>query len=56
MTKATFDTKLKNLNPKVKEKALEIADRQRKNLNVSEEEAMKKGLKEALEWFYNMEG
>lgn len=43
---------LKNLNPKVREKALEIANRYMKE-GKSESEAIKKGIKEAEEWFLN---
>jgi len=51
-----IDTHLKNLQPKVKEKALQIAGELNKNKNYSEEEALIEGIKRAEEWFYNLEG
>lgn len=50
------NTHLENLQPKVKEKALVIADELSRNKDYTEEEALIEGIKRAEEWFYNLEG
>lgn len=51
-----LDLQLKDLQPKVREKALEIAKKQQEEYGLSEKEAIKKGIALAEEWFFNMEG
>lgn len=51
-----FDPELKELKPKVKEKALEIADKLLIEKSLSKEEALKEGIKQAEEWFFDLEG
>lgn len=51
-----IEVKLKNLKPKVREKALEIAKRQKGKNGLSEKKALEKGITMAEEWFYNMGG
>lgn len=51
-----IEVKLKNLEPKVKKKALEIAKKQRKEHGLSEKEAVEKGIALAEEWYYNLGG
>lgn len=51
-----IEVKLKNLEPKVQEKALEIARKQRKENGLSEKEALDKGIALAEEWYYNLGG
>ena len=51
-----LDVKLNNLKPKVRKKALEIAKKQQEENGLSKDEAIKKGIALAEEWFYNMGG
>lgn len=48
-----FGADLKDLNPQVRKKALEIANRLMKEKKYTEEEAIKKAIKEAEEWYLN---
>lgn len=57
--KWTIDTlppDLSELRPRVKEKALEIANRLMEEENYSKEEALQKAVQMADEWFYESEG
>lgn len=47
---------LKNLSPKVKEKAIEIAIQLVKEKKISKKEALMEGIKQAEEWFTDLEG
>ncbi len=47
---------LKDLNPKVREKALEIANRLMVEENLSEGEAIKLAIKKAEEWYLDTQG
>ncbi|KAA8475446.1 hypothetical protein BDE36_3541 [Arcticibacter tournemirensis] len=52
-----FEPDLKELKPSVKEKAIEIANKLLKNGKFTDQgEALKEGIKQAEEWFINMEG
>jgi uncharacterized protein YdaT len=51
-----YGENLKNLNPKVRKKALEIANRFMAEGNYSEGDAIKQAIKEAQEWFLDMQG
>ncbi len=51
-----YGENLKNLNPKVRKKALEIANRLMAEGNYSEGDAIKQAVKEAQEWFLDMQG
>jgi len=51
-----FKADLNNLTPEVKERAIEIAEKLMKKGGVSEDEAIKKGIKRAEEWFLDSEG
>lgn len=51
-----FEPKLKELKPEVKEKTLEIAGKLLTEKSLSREEALKKGIKQAEEWFFDLEG
>jgi uncharacterized protein YdaT len=51
-----FRAKLENLNPQVREKAVEIAKTLMKKDGFSDEEAIKKAIVEAEEWFLDSEG
>ncbi|HLR32273.1 MAG TPA: hypothetical protein VK074_07280 [Fodinibius sp.] len=47
---------LKNLEPQVREKALEIANHLMEEEDYSEGEAIKQAVKEAQEWFLDKQG
>lgn len=47
---------LKDLNPKVRRKALEIANRLMVEENLSEGEAIKLAIKKAEEWYLDTQG
>ncbi|TVZ28793.1 hypothetical protein JM83_3950 [Gillisia sp. Hel_I_86] len=51
-----FKTDLDGLNPKVREKALEIAKELIEKEDFSKEKAIKKAIVMAEEWFYDIEG
>lgn len=51
-----FEPELKELKPKVKEKALEIAGKLLTEKSISRLEALKEGIKQAEEWFFDLEG
>ena len=51
-----FGDDLKNLNPQVRKKALEIANRLMEEGDYTKGEAMKKAVKEAQEWFLDKQG
>ncbi len=51
-----FEPKLSELKPAVKEKALEIADKLLTKKSISKEDALKEGIKQAEEWFFDLEG
>ncbi len=51
-----FEPTLKELKPTVKEKALEIAGKLLTEKSLSREDALKEGIKQAEEWFFNLEG
>lgn len=48
-----FGADLKDLNPLVRKKALEIANRLMEEEEYTEEETIKKAIKEAEEWYLN---
>ena len=51
-----FNTELDSLNPRVKAKALELARNLERQGKLTEKEAIRIGIKEAEEWFYDLEG
>lgn len=51
-----FITELDNLNPQVREKALEIAKDLAQNKGLSEKEAITEAIIKAEEWFYDLGG
>ncbi|MDT0687373.1 MULTISPECIES: hypothetical protein [Flavobacteriaceae] len=51
-----FKTDLDSLNPAVREKALEIANDLMKEEKYTTKEAITKAIKQAEEWFYDLEG
>ena len=51
-----YGADLKNLNPRVRDKALEIANRLMEEEDYSEGEAIKQGIKEAQEWNLDRQG
>lgn len=51
-----FSAQLKELQPKVRMKAMEIANELIHKKAYSEQEAIDEGIKKAQEWFYNLEG
>lgn len=51
-----FETDLKDLAPKVRIKALEIANKLKKKENYSKDKAIKEAIVRAQEWFYDTEG
>ncbi|WP_345599573.1 hypothetical protein VS868_06295 [Salinimicrobium sp. 3283s] len=51
-----FKTDLDSLTPIVREKALEIANELMKEGKSTEKEAIDQAIKQAGEWFYDLEG
>ena len=51
-----FGLELDDLNSIVKERAIEIANQLLEKDKISKEEALKEGIKQAEEWFLDMEG
>lgn len=51
-----FGADLKDLNPVVREKALEIANQLMEEEDYTEGEAIKEAIKQAEEWFLDMQG
>lgn len=51
-----FKNDLESLTPKVKEKALEIANGLMKKEGISEKAAITEAIKRAEEWFYDLGG
>lgn len=51
-----FETDLKDLSPKVRIKALEIANKLKKKEKYSKDKAIKEAIVKAQEWFYDSEG
>jgi len=51
-----FETDLKDLAPKVRIKALEIANKLKKKENYYKDRAIKEAIVKAQEWFYDTEG
>lgn len=51
-----FEPELKNLKLAVKEKALQIAGKLLTEKSLSREDALKEGIKQAEEWFFDLEG
>ena len=51
-----FKTDLDSLNPVVREKTLEIANELMKRGKFTEKEAITEAIKQAEEWFYDLEG
>ncbi len=51
-----FKADLDNLTPKVRQKALFIAQQLMSEGNISEEKAIKQAIVRAEEWFYDAEG
>lgn len=47
---------LKELDPKIKDKAVEIAIELIKNKKMKKEKAVLEGIKQAKEWFLDLEG
>ncbi|AFL82940.1 hypothetical protein Belba_0274 [Belliella baltica DSM 15883] len=59
MNQDAFDdnqSNLADLKPAVKEKALEIAGKLLTEKSISKEDALKEGIKQAEEWFFDLEG
>lgn len=51
-----FTKDLNRLEPIVREKAIEIGNQLMREEEISEEEAIKRGITRAEEWFYDLEG
>lgn len=51
-----IETNLDDLNPRIRNKALEIANRLMEEGGYTEEEAIDEGIKEAEEWFLDTQG
>ena len=51
-----FEPELQELKPTVREKAIEIAEKLVEEEGYPEDKAIAQGIKEAEEWFLNMEG
>lgn len=51
-----FNAELEELNPQVRDKAKEIANELMEQGNYSEEEAIRKAIPEAEEWFLDIQG
>lgn len=51
-----FKTDLDALDPSIKEKALEIAEQLVLKKNYTEKKAIAEAIKQAEEWFYDLEG
>ena len=51
-----FSAELSELEPEVQEKALEIARRLHQQQGMTREEAIREGIRQAGQWFYDMEG
>lgn len=51
-----FKPKLSDLKPAVKEKAMKIAGKLLTEKSLSREDALKEGIKQAEEWFVDLEG
>lgn len=51
-----FTKDLNRLKPVVRQKAIEIGNELMKKEGMREEEAIKKGIVQAEEWFYDLEG
>ncbi len=51
-----FKADLDNLTPDVRKRAVEIAQKLKKKGDISEDEAIKEGIKRAEEWFLDSEG
>lgn len=51
-----FKAELSSLNPEVRKKALRIAEKLMEQGGLSEDEAIKKAIAKAQEWFYDSEG
>ncbi|MBC7653311.1 MAG: hypothetical protein H7098_02420 [Oligoflexus sp.] len=51
-----FEPELTDLSPEVKAKALEIAEKLMKEKNMPKSEAIKLGIYQAEEWFFDLEG
>lgn len=51
-----FKAELIDLTPEVKKKAVTIANKLMREGNISEDEAIKQGIKRAEEWFLDSEG
>lgn len=55
-TLENFPLEMQDLNPQVREKAIEIANRMKQQRTVNELAIVEQAIKEAEEWFINMEG
>ncbi len=51
-----FEADLQNLKPKVREKAIEIAAALLTKNNYTRRDALKEGIRQAEEWFLDLEG
>lgn len=51
-----FPAKLDDLKPKAREKAVEIANQLMESAQYTEQEAIRKAIQQAEEWFYESEG
>jgi len=51
-----FKTRLDELHPEIKEKAIEIAKKLVMEKSYTRENAIKEGVVKAEEWFYDLEG
>jgi uncharacterized protein YdaT len=51
-----FQENLQQLNPQVREKAVEIAQKLIKEENYKEKAAVEEAISRAEEWFYDLEG
>lgn len=55
-TLENFPLEMQDLKPQVREKAIEIANRMKQQRTVNELAIVEQAIKEAEEWFINMEG
>jgi hypothetical protein len=51
-----LEKNLDDLEPKIKEKAINIAIHLIKKYKINREDALKEGIKQAKEWFLDLEG
>lgn len=51
-----FESELDELDPRIREKAMEIADELSQSGNYTSKQARKEAIKRAEQWFYDLEG